>query len=224
MDGAAARGRLDILEWLYINRTEGCSSAAFTGAVTGGHLEVLKWLYNLYPELRHPAKEIVMAAVSGQMVVVEFLCTRLRSSEIELALEVAAAYGHVDVVESLVPGSFITSRAFAAAAAHGREGVVKLLLKNGCSDNLVYINPALKQAAKAGHTGIIRLLIGMCDADAIGEALTAVAVDNRINVMKLLLKECDPDTFDRVQSRKRVVEHILVVHPIPVSTVIVSTG
>ncbi|KAG7398219.1 hypothetical protein PHYBOEH_011464 [Phytophthora boehmeriae] len=137
MDGAAARGRLDILQWLQSNRTEGCSSAAFTGAVTGGHLQVLRWLYRLYPELCHPAKEIVVAAVSGQVVMVEFLRSRLRSCEIELALEVAAAYGHVDVVESLVPGSFITSRAFAAAAAHGREEVVKLLLKHGCSDSLV---------------------------------------------------------------------------------------
>ncbi|KAE9310632.1 hypothetical protein PR003_g20219 [Phytophthora rubi] len=30
MDGAAVRGRLDILQWLHTNRTEGCSVEAFT--------------------------------------------------------------------------------------------------------------------------------------------------------------------------------------------------
>ncbi|KAE8954851.1 hypothetical protein PR003_g32798 [Phytophthora rubi] len=44
MDGAAARGRLDLLRWLRTNRTEGCSTEAFTGAAANGHIKTLSWL------------------------------------------------------------------------------------------------------------------------------------------------------------------------------------
>ncbi|KAE8971342.1 hypothetical protein PR003_g27892 [Phytophthora rubi] len=44
MDGAAARGRIDLLRWLYADRTEGCSTEAFTGAAANGHIKTLSWL------------------------------------------------------------------------------------------------------------------------------------------------------------------------------------
>ncbi|EGZ23430.1 hypothetical protein PHYSODRAFT_324645 [Phytophthora sojae] len=42
MKGAAARGRVDLLQWLRDNRTEGCSIEAFTSAAAYDHLDALQ--------------------------------------------------------------------------------------------------------------------------------------------------------------------------------------
>ncbi|EGZ07620.1 hypothetical protein PHYSODRAFT_464812, partial [Phytophthora sojae] len=65
MDGAAARGRLDLLQWLRANRMEGCSAEAFKGAAANGHLDVLQWLYRAYPDLSDMARELATAARHG---------------------------------------------------------------------------------------------------------------------------------------------------------------
>ncbi|EGZ19635.1 hypothetical protein PHYSODRAFT_403017, partial [Phytophthora sojae] len=66
MDGAAARGRLDLLRWLRVDRTEGCSIKAFTGAAADGHLGVLLWLRGVYPGLFNLARDLTTAAGHGR--------------------------------------------------------------------------------------------------------------------------------------------------------------
>ncbi|EGZ18330.1 hypothetical protein PHYSODRAFT_501791, partial [Phytophthora sojae] len=73
MDGAAARGRLDILQKLHDTRQEGCSSAAFLGAAENNHVNVLRWLYDFYIELCNPPKELAAAATNGHVQAVEML-------------------------------------------------------------------------------------------------------------------------------------------------------
>lgn len=53
MDGAAARGRLDIIKKLSESRHEGCSSAA----AANGHVEILEWLYEFQEEFCYPVEE-----------------------------------------------------------------------------------------------------------------------------------------------------------------------
>ncbi|EEY63191.1 uncharacterized protein PITG_15411 [Phytophthora infestans T30-4] len=45
MDGAAAKGRLKIVQWLHHNRKEGGSTAAMDVAAKNGNLQVVKWLH-----------------------------------------------------------------------------------------------------------------------------------------------------------------------------------
>ena len=45
MDWAAKYGHLEIVKWLHVNRTEGCTKNAMDLAAENGHLEVVKWLH-----------------------------------------------------------------------------------------------------------------------------------------------------------------------------------
>jgi ankyrin repeat protein len=44
MNEAAANGHLEVVKWLYENRSEGCTAVALSNAATSGHHEVAKWL------------------------------------------------------------------------------------------------------------------------------------------------------------------------------------
>lgn len=101
MDGAAARGRLDILQRLQNAHGEGCSSAAYVGAAAHAHQEVIWWLNEFYESLAPPAEMVRAAARNGHIRVVDLLWRKLSRDELESALEVATASGHNDVVELL---------------------------------------------------------------------------------------------------------------------------
>ncbi|KAG7383916.1 Ankyrin repeat and SAM domain-containing protein 3 [Phytophthora pseudosyringae] len=101
MDGAATRGRLDIMQKLHSTRAEGCSSRAFVGAAANGHLEVLWWLNEFNASLARPAEMVQSAARNGHARVVKFLWGRLTIDELEAALEAATLNGHAPVVEIL---------------------------------------------------------------------------------------------------------------------------
>jgi hypothetical protein len=45
MNYAAEHGHLEVVKWLRVNRTESCTYWAMHGAAENGHLEVIKWLY-----------------------------------------------------------------------------------------------------------------------------------------------------------------------------------
>lgn len=111
MDGAAARGRLDLLRWLRVDRTEGCSIKAFTGAAADGHLGVLLWLRGVYPGLFNLARDLTTAAGHGRAHVAAALKRGvLEIDEVESALEAAATNGYVVVVEKLLPGPYDMTR------------------------------------------------------------------------------------------------------------------
>ena len=44
MDGAAINGHLHVVEWLHLNRQEGCDYKAFEGANLNGHKDVKAYL------------------------------------------------------------------------------------------------------------------------------------------------------------------------------------
>ena len=44
MDFAAMKGHLEIVKWLHLNRTEGCSGGAMVQASAHRHPEVVEWL------------------------------------------------------------------------------------------------------------------------------------------------------------------------------------
>ncbi|POM66870.1 Hypothetical protein PHPALM_17205 [Phytophthora palmivora] len=99
MDGAAARGRLSILEKLQNTRSEGCSSNAFIGAAAHAHLDVIWWLNEFYARLARPGEMAKAAARNGHVQVVELLWTQLSDEELECVLKAASSGGHNDVVD-----------------------------------------------------------------------------------------------------------------------------
>ncbi|EGZ18283.1 hypothetical protein PHYSODRAFT_332108 [Phytophthora sojae] len=114
MDGAAARGRLDIVQRLHVERIEGCSSAALIGAASNGHLELTE------------------ATKHGHLGIIRFLraSTHLREFDRERLLVMAAANGHVAIVRVFLRGVVDAHGAVAAAAGNG-HGAWKKALEGG---------------------------------------------------------------------------------------------
>jgi len=190
MDGAASKGRLDIVSRLHSTRSEGCSSAAFLGAAKGGYILVLRWLYEFYPEKALPPEEIVMAARCGHVPVVGFLLPFVRREHVEAALKAAAANGHVDVMDVLLTIHCSVGKSMLAAARNGHAQVVQYLLDRGYNDRYTYVNPALLAAAQGGHWSVLELLVDLSDAYTIGDALMTAAMNGREELVTFLLGRC----------------------------------
>ncbi|KAG7384338.1 hypothetical protein PHYPSEUDO_002745 [Phytophthora pseudosyringae] len=197
MDGAAARGRLGIMQWLHSTRSEGCSVDAFTEAAANGHLHVLRWLIQHYPQLSRPVHCLVAAAEHGHVEILRFLRPRVSWFEATPAVEAAAAIGQVRSLEMLLPAR--TARAFITAAANGRVEVLQFFMdrRDACSSG----EHSLKKAARFGHIDAIKLLLPTCDRVDASHALRSAAKWGRAVVAQLLL--------ERVSFRKAEVAHAL---------------
>jgi hypothetical protein len=63
IDNAAAKGRLDIVQFLHENRREGCSFDAMENAISYGKLEVATWLHS---NMELDSAPILMSFVAGE--------------------------------------------------------------------------------------------------------------------------------------------------------------
>ncbi|KAJ8528593.1 hypothetical protein ON010_g14737 [Phytophthora cinnamomi] len=87
MDGAATRGRLDLLKKLRCGRSAECSSAAFTDAAGNNKLKVLRWLHRYYGQQSRPSDELKAAAERSHMQVIQFMRPKMRNRHVGPALE-----------------------------------------------------------------------------------------------------------------------------------------
>ncbi|KAG3164100.1 hypothetical protein PC128_g20214 [Phytophthora cactorum] len=67
MDGAAANGRLDVVQWLHDHWSEGCSAAAKDKAVANSHLKMAEWLWKNYTTTCRPWDALALAVKHGQV-------------------------------------------------------------------------------------------------------------------------------------------------------------
>lgn len=88
------------------SRRDSCSTEAFTGAAANGHLDVLVWLYQFYRDLGHPVDEMAVAAAHGQLRVVKAIQRWVSFLDCDMALNSAAANGHVDVVDYFLTNAY----------------------------------------------------------------------------------------------------------------------
>ncbi|EGZ18465.1 hypothetical protein PHYSODRAFT_332253 [Phytophthora sojae] len=167
MDGAATRGRLDLVQGLAASRSEGCSAEAFVGAAANGHSAVLEWLIGHYPELYDPPRCFVAAAESGQADIVNLTRQQrwnphVLRDVIGPAVEAAAANGRVHVLEALRPWPPNQTKAFMAAAAHGHTDVMEMF---NCVDSTSRLSSAavLRDVTECGDPAAIEWLIQRYD-------------------------------------------------------------
>lgn len=136
------QGYMDIVQLLVRNGAN--MHIALVDAARGGHLQNVIWLVEM----------------GANMVY------RTRPGD---ALDAAASYGHLDVVEFLI----------------GREPY------NGTAQAHSYRQNALRVAARSGHLQIVMLLIAMGAAgppgDCLGSVLHAALIGNHLNVVKVLI-------------------------------------
>jgi hypothetical protein len=126
-DTAAHYGHLEIVKWLYYNRTEGCTTFAMRSAAENGHLEIVKWLYynrivectmytmnsaaeNGHLEMvkwlhknlkKYTSTAIYYAAGNGHLETVKYLYQNGPEIDINTAIRYALIYGHLEVIEWL---------------------------------------------------------------------------------------------------------------------------
>ncbi|GMF35917.1 unnamed protein product [Phytophthora lilii] len=186
MDGAAARGRLDVVQRLHATRPEGCSIVALTGAAAGGHLDVLQWLREAYPALHDPEACLKAAAEHNRLAVIRYMRRQVTRDRTGPALEVAAANGYVEAVEALLPGPFDMAEVFTVAAANGQVGMLQFLIAKG-HDNAHLARCGLDAAASGGHIQCMELFLPKCDQHRNAGALVAAARCGQAGAVKMLL-------------------------------------
>ncbi|EGZ18333.1 hypothetical protein PHYSODRAFT_417143, partial [Phytophthora sojae] len=152
---------LDILQKLHDTRDEGCSSAGFIGAAGNNHVNVLRWLYDFYDEHGDPPKELAAAATNGHVQAVEMLREDVEADDTVLAVQAAAAGGHVDVLRALWPWprnpwSNAMRKAPYLAAENGQLRALQYLFER--RGHVMFDGFALRRAAELGHIAIVEYL------------------------------------------------------------------
>ncbi|GMF25295.1 unnamed protein product [Phytophthora lilii] len=131
MDDAAANGRLEALQWLHDNRTEGCTTAAMDEAAANGHLDVVKWLHETRSE-GCTSNAMDFATANGHLEIVQWLQAHTSGGCTTMAMDAAAARGHLKVLQwlSLNRSEGCTATASASAVANGHLAVASWLWDN----------------------------------------------------------------------------------------------
>ncbi|KAG7389130.1 hypothetical protein PHYPSEUDO_011108 [Phytophthora pseudosyringae] len=173
MDGAAARGRVSLLQRLRSNRSEGYSTAVFVA--------------------QHPTA--VSTLSSGYISIIRRSVVPLKNS---LRLqdminyewwEAGAANGHVGVVEYFHSRTYNAAKPLLAAAANGHVAVLRLLIERHTLHTFqaTLVKPALKMAAQGGHAGVMELLLGGSRRFDLADELVIASSGGHRTVVELLL-------------------------------------
>ncbi|KAG6617205.1 Myosin light chain kinase-related [Phytophthora cinnamomi] len=184
MDGAAARGRLDIVQTLLDTRTEGCSTQAFVGAAANGHVAVLRKLKWNYPELFDLRDCVTAAAEHGNVEVLEGL--KPWPCNLNRAVCAAAARGHVHVLESFYRENrsltFLSGDALEDIGVRGTCAVVEFLFY----ESLARPAEMVSAAARNGHIQVVALLWRKLNRDELESAMKVAAANDHADVVELL--------------------------------------
>eukprot|EP01133_Synstelium_polycarpum_P013876 gene13876-16366_t len=97
MDNAAATGRLEIVEFLHLNRTEGCTTKAMDQAASHGHYQVVVYLDRNRTE-GCTTKAMDQASAYGCLDIVEYLDKHRTEGCTTKAMDQAAMNGHYNIV------------------------------------------------------------------------------------------------------------------------------
>ncbi|ETN01315.1 hypothetical protein PPTG_17430 [Phytophthora nicotianae INRA-310] len=194
MDGAATRGRLDLVKWLSVIRNEGCTVAAIDGAVRNGHLKVVKWLCTHYFG-RCSSGALNMAAKNGHLEVVKWLCRRNRAQTnpepyvVTYGVQPVAASGDTSTLHVLLRENcswYYVGRALEEAASEGRVDVVKLLLTVKLRQ--ANVSRALKNAVTSEHPEVVKLLVDFCSSAELRAAYPSMTTGCNVKIAELLRK------------------------------------
>ena len=194
MDGAAARGRLDIVKWLSVVRNEGCTIAAIDGATRNGHLKVVKWLCK-HQIARCSSGALNAAAKKGHVDVVKWLCRQNRGRsdqepyKITYGVQAIAISGDTGALREVLKENcswYYVGRALEDAASQGLAEIVKLILTVSLQQSNV--SRALYNAAAMGHVETVKLLVDLCSSSEIRAANASSSTACNAKISDLLRK------------------------------------
>ncbi|ETP30458.1 hypothetical protein F442_20558, partial [Phytophthora nicotianae P10297] len=171
---AARNGNLDMIKWISslseeidlhgaINEANGPSYRRIDldRACLNGHIAVVEWVICHHPKLAHIRHADYDAAKKGRLDIVKLLHSNNIDGCTRIAIQIAAARGHLDVVKWMLLckhkklAGIRTRRTMDCAAESGDLEMVKWLHKNTrktCS------TPAMDRAASSGHLDVVQYL------------------------------------------------------------------
>ncbi|KAG1692814.1 hypothetical protein DVH05_024429 [Phytophthora capsici] len=202
MDIAAEFNHLSILQWLHVNRTEGCTTEAMDRAAAIGNLEVVRWLH-LFRKEGCTKQAMNAAAAYGHLDVVEWLHENRSEGCDKFAVSEAAANGHLAVVRFLLEnrreGS--TGDAMCQAAANGHLELVQWLYVNRGDS---HAGAALRRAAEKGHAGVVEWLYWIVCDERRGASIIHDAAELALkNGHKKVARQLDKSKRQREPPKKR---------------------
>jgi hypothetical protein len=131
MDDASGNGHIDVVKWLHMNRTEGCSTGAMDYASWEGHLEIVVWLHENRSE-GCTTKAIDVASWLGRLEVVKWLTLNRTEGCTSVAMDCASKYRQFQMVKWLHENRTegCTTKAMDVASRNGDLEIVKWLHEN----------------------------------------------------------------------------------------------
>ncbi|KAG6952376.1 hypothetical protein JG687_00013079 [Phytophthora cactorum] len=184
LDGAARNGHFDMVKFLHINRREGCSTAAMDGAAAGGFLEIVQFLHEHRSE-GCTSKAMNGAARSGYLEVVRFLHDNRTEGCTTDAMDGAALLGRLSVIKFLHENreEGCTTRAIDGAAWRGHPDVVEYLVKNRSEG---CTSKAMDTACQNGYLKIVRFLHEQGRALCTTGAMDSAASGGHLEIVRYL--------------------------------------
>ncbi|OQS01236.1 ankyrin repeat-containing protein [Achlya hypogyna] len=216
IDYACARGHLDVARWLHTHRCEGHTPNAIIYAAVGGHLQVIQWLHTVLGE---PCSNdaLVAAAGRGDIAMLTYLLTLpkrakegsavlvsqrlarisdglVRYTANGLALDVAAAQGHLSAIQLLNH-----RRPLSSTVATLLRSV--FLSWSWPTDSLWYIHKAstaaMDLAAANGHLDVVKYLHAHRNEGCTAKAFEQAISHGHDNIVKFLASHYASVVTDR---------------------------
>ncbi|EGG16152.1 hypothetical protein DFA_09177 [Cavenderia fasciculata] len=160
MNISAKNGHLPIVEYLHLNRTEGCNFLAFNGAALNGHLNVLEYLVNNRKE-RPSANVMINAVLANRLDIVKYLDgIKVGTDYYKKSMDEACTRNYMEIVEFFHgTGTKCSKNAMVGASRNGHLGMVMWLHYNHGDDLLDVKSDAVDQAAESNHLEVVRFLL-----------------------------------------------------------------
>ncbi|KAL2915103.1 hypothetical protein HK105_205427 [Polyrhizophydium stewartii] len=166
LDNAAASGHLDVVQWLHLHRSDGCSTDAMDLAAWAGRLDIVRFLHTHRSE-GCTTEAMNLSAKQGNLRMVMWLHAHRTEGCTNEAFDLAARSGHERVVKWLLDhrAERPSDAALIGAAERGHAGVVACLLganSAGRDGSRLFssrcLRAALAKARSGGRTAICDLI------------------------------------------------------------------
>ncbi|EGG22391.1 hypothetical protein DFA_04509 [Cavenderia fasciculata] len=153
---------LQMVSFLYKNRTEGCTLDAIEYAIDNNNLDILKFLHeNRIVKKKYPSNLINrIVSNNGELEMIEYVHTQLKSSCTSLAVNNAAKLGRLDIIQYLDKHFKTSSKIWSIttmdfAGQYGHLDIITYLNQHR-TEGATY--RAMDMAAKYGHREIVEFL------------------------------------------------------------------
>ncbi|OQR80501.1 hypothetical protein ACHHYP_17501 [Achlya hypogyna] len=204
MDDAAAAGHLDVVRYLHKHRSEGCTDTALIRAVRSGHADVVRFLCDHRPEV-DPTAALEYAVGRSTLATIQVLVDYVPSID---GIAMGALFkGHLDVADCLVGAgasldTSVVSDDTIRRAADPIEALAYLV-----GHGVVLPSAWMLVWIRRGKLDAVQYQHDFGEPYDSHEALLAAVCDNRLAILKFLVKyapnDCLPAAFEAAFRQRR---------------------